>query len=368
MIEKQTVIVTGGSGFIGANLVRLLVGAGSYRVLNLDLLTYAANPLSLAGLEKEPNYIFVQGSIADRELADSLLKQYQPVGVFHLAAESHVDRSIVNADDFVHTNVAGTYSLLQACRVYWEVLTADRQKTFRFVHVSTDEVFGSLGEQGYFSEQTPYAPNSPYSASKAASDHFVRAYHHTYGLPTLITNCSNNYGPYQFPEKMIPLMILNALTGQPLPVYGDGSNVRDWIYVGDHCRALQLVFEKGTPGEVYVIGADNEQKNLDLIHQICIILDELAPVAENPAFRDKNMNSYMELIRFVTDRPGHDQRYAIDAGRIKRELGWKPLQDSKSGLRKTIEWYLSNPEWIKQAQGGSYQDWLEKNYAWRAHK
>jgi dTDP-glucose 4,6-dehydratase len=368
MIDKQTVIITGGSGFIGANLVRLLVETGSYRVVNLDLLTYAANPLSLADLEKNPNYIFVHGNICDRELVDSVLKQYQPAGIIHLAAESHVDRSIVNAEDFVRTNVVGTFTLLEASRVYWASLPAEQQKSFRFVHVSTDEVYGSLGAQGFFSEQTSYAPNSPYSASKAASDHFARAYHHTHGLPTITTNCSNNYGPYQFPEKMIPLMILNALTGESLPVYGDGSNVRDWVYVEDHCRALQLVLEKGVPGETYVIGANNEIKNLELVHEICKILDEIAPVEENPALREKGLKGYADLVRYVTDRPGHDFRYAIDAGKIRRELGWEPLEVPGSGLRKTIEWYLSNPEWIRRVQGGSYDEWLKKNYAWRTHK
>ncbi len=368
LIGKQTLFVTGGSGFIGANLVRLLIRAGTFRVVNLDLLTYAANPLSLAGLEKDPNYIFVHGNIGDRGLVDTMLKQYQPAGIFHLAAESHVDRSIVNAEDFVQTNVVGTFSLLEACRAYWESLPADPRESFRFVHVSTDEVYGSLGATGAFSELTAYAPNSPYSASKAASDHFVRAYHHTYGLPTVTTNCSNNYGPYQFPEKMIPLMIMNALSGQSLPVYGDGSNVRDWIYVEDHCRALRLVLEKGTPGETYAIGANNELKNLELVHGVCKILDEIAPVEENPAFRGNSLKSYADLIRFVTDRPGHDRRYAIDASKIKLELGWEPFEEPESALRKTIEWYLSNPEWIKQALGGSYPDWLEKNYAWRTHK
>ncbi|RPJ28816.1 MAG: dTDP-glucose 4,6-dehydratase [Chloroflexi bacterium] len=368
MTEKQTVLVTGGCGFIGANLVRSLVGSGGYRVVNLDALTYAANPLSLADLADHPSYEFVKGSITDRELVSSLFEKYQPVGVFHLAAETHVDRSIVNADDFVQTNVIGTYSMLEAARLYWEGLTGDLKNVFRFLHVSTDEVFGSLGESGYFSEETAYAPNSPYSASKAASDHFVRAYHHTYGLPALITNCSNNYGPYQFPEKVIPLMILNALSGRPLPVYGAGANVRDWIYVEDHCKAVKLVFEKGKPGETYVVGGGNERKNIDLVNQICSILDEIAPPAEVHSLRAQGLKSYSELINFVQDRPGHDHRYAIDSAKITRELGWQAEVGFEAGLRRTIEWYLSNPEWVEQASSGSYGEWLEKNYAWRAQK
>lgn len=368
MTEKRTVLVTGGNGFIGTNLVRMLVASGRYRVVNLDALTYAANPLSLADLDGNPDYEFVKGNITDRSLLDSVFETYKPAGVFHLAAESHVDRSIVSADDFVQTNVVGTYTMLEAARAYWNALSGNAKKEFRFLHVSTDEVFGSLGEDGYFTEQTPYAPNSPYSASKAASDHFVRAFHQTYGLPTVVTNCSNNYGPYQFPEKVIPLMILNALSGKPLPVYGDGSNVRDWIYVEDHCRAVKLVFEKGTPGDVYLVGAENEQANINLIHQICSVLDEIAPPVEINSLREQGVHSYAELIRFVQDRPGHDHRYAIDSSKITRDLGWLPEVRFQEGLRKTIEWYLSNPEWVDQASGGSYGEWIEKNYAWRAAK
>lgn len=368
MAEKQTILLTGGCGFIGTNMVRLLIQSGNYRVVNLDALTYAANPHSLEDLEGNPNYEFVQGNILDRELVSSLFVKYHPMGVMHLAAESHVDRSIVSADDFVQTNVVGTYIMLEAARNYWNSLPDEEKKSFRFLHVSTDEVFGSLGPEGYFSEETPYAPNSPYSASKASSDHFVRAYYHTYGLPTIITNCSNNYGPYQFPEKLIPLMIMNALSGKPLPVYGDGSNVRDWIYVEDHCKAVKLAFEKSVPGETYAIGASNEQKNLNLVNQICSILDDVAPPVEIPELRERGLKSYSELIRFVTDRPGHDRRYAIDSTKTRGELGWQPEVDFETGLRRTIEWYLSNPKWVDQASGGSYGEWIEKNYAWRAGK
>jgi len=368
MTEKQTVIVTGGCGFIGTNFVRLLVQGGQYHVVNLDVLTYAANPLSLADLEGNPNYVFVKGNITDRDLVSSLFTQYKPAGVFHFAAESHVDRSIVHAEDFVQTNVIGTFTMLEAARVYWNELTNEEKKAFRFVHVSTDEVFGSLGPDGYFTEETPYAPNSPYSASKASSDHFVRAYHHTYGLPTIITNCSNNYGPYQFPEKMIPLMIMHAISGKPLPVYGDGSNVRDWLYVEDHCKAVKLAFEKGTPGEVYVVGGNNEQKNINLVNNICNILDEIAPPVEVPQLHEQGLKSYKDLIRFVTDRPGHDRRYAIDPEKIRRELGWQPEVGFEVGLHRTIEWYLQNPEWVDQVSSGSYGEWIKKNYAWREEK
>ena len=367
-MEKRTILLTGGCGFIGTNLVRLLVKSGAYRVVNLDALTYAANPLSLADLEGNPDYTFVKGNITDRGLVASLLETYQPVGIMHLAAESHVDRSIVNAEDFIQTNVVGTYTLLEASRAYWSNLAEEAKQSFRFLHVSTDEVFGTLGADGYFTEETPYAPNSPYSASKAASDHFVRAFHHTYGMPTVMTNCSNNYGPYQFPEKMIPLMIINALSGKPLPVYGDGSNVRDWLYVEDHCRAIHMAFEKGVNGEVYVIGGSNEQKNLNLVNDICAILDEVAPPEEVPQLREQGLRSYKDLIRFVTDRPGHDHRYAIDSTKIMRELGWRAEVGFEAGLRQTIDWYLSNPDWVDHVSRGSYGEWIKKNYAWRAEK
>ena len=368
MVEKQTVLVTGGCGFIGTNLIQLLVGSGQYRVVNLDALTYAANPHSLVDLDANPDYTFVKGNITDRELVEALFERVQPIGVFHLAAESHVDRSIINANDFVQTNVVGTYTMLEAARLYWNGLPGNRKNTFRFLHLSTDEVFGSLGVEGYFSEDTPYAPNSPYSASKAASDHFVRAYHHTYGFPTVVINCSNNYGPYQFPEKVIPLMILNALSGRSLPVYGDGSNVRDWIYVEDHCRALRLAFERGEPGETYTVGGGNERRNIDLVNQICSVLDEIAPPAEVHELRERGLTSYAELIRFVEDRPGHDHRYAIDSAKITRQLGWQAEVGFETGLRRTVEWYLSHPQWVQQASSGAYGDWIKKNYAWRAHK
>ena len=368
MTEKQTVLITGGCGFIGTNFVKLLMRSGRYRVVNLDALTYAANPLSLADLDGNPDYIFVKGSITDRQLVSSLLEKYEPTGIFHLAAESHVDRSIVNAEDFVQTNVLGTFSMLEAARLYWQALPEEKKAAFRFLHVSTDEVFGSLAADGYFTEETPYAPNSPYSASKASSDHFVRAFYHTYGLPTVITNCSNNYGPYQFPEKLIPLMVMNALSGKPLPVYGDGSNVRDWLYVEDHCKAVKLAFEKGVPGEVYVVGGNNEQKNINLVNQICNILDEIAPPEEIPQLRGQGLKSYKELIRFVTDRPGHDQRYAIDPAKIRRELGWQAEVGFEAGLQRTIDWYLSNPDWVDQVSSGSYGEWIKKNYAWRAEQ
>ena len=368
MPEKQTVLVTGGCGFIGSNLVRMLIASGQYHVVNLDALTYAANPLSLADLTGHPEYEFTKGSITDHKLVASLFEKVQPVGVFHLAAESHVDRSIVSADDFVQTNVVGTYSMLQAARRYWNDLPEARKIQFRFLHVSTDEVYGSLGEQGYFSEETPYAPNSPYSASKAASDHFVRAFHYTYGLPTVMINCSNNYGPYQFPEKVIPLMILNAVSGKPLPVYGDGLNVRDWIYVEDHCQALRLAFEQAQPGEIFTVGGGNERRNIDVVQQLCSLLDEIAPPDEVHTLRARGLKSYSELIRFVEDRPGHDHRYAIDSTRIARQLGWQAEVGFDEGLRRTVEWYLSHPEWVAQASSGSYDDWIKQNYAWRAQK
>lgn len=362
---RKTILVTGGSGFIGSNLIRILRHNDRYRVINLDKLTYAATPASLADLEDDKEYIFIQGDIGNRELVRHILREYQPVGFFNLAAESHVDRSIVDAAAFLQTNIVGTYHLLDESLHYWRSLSEKGRRDFRFLHVSTDEVFGELGDDGYFDENTSYAPNSPYSASKASSDHFVRAYHHTYGMPVLITNCSNNYGPYQFPEKLVPMMIFNALQGKPLPVYGDGSNIRDWIYVEDHCNALVQVFENGRTGETYVIGGNAERKNIDLVKEICHTLDEISPIANNSSLDGLDIESYVELIQFVADRPGHDYRYAIDTSKMKSELAWSQEEDLDTGLRKTVRWYVDNLEWVDQASGGSFGEWLTKNYAWR---
>lgn len=361
-MSEKTVLITGGSGFIGSNLIRLLRAENVYRVINLDKLTYAANPETLADLQSDDGYIFVQGDIGNRELVRWIFKQCQPVGILNLAAESHVDRSIEAPDDFVQTNVVGTFRLLDESLAYWRTLSGEEKADFRFLHISTDEVFGELGKEGFFTEESRYSPNSPYSASKAASDHFVRAYHHTYGLPVLLTNCSNNYGPYQFPEKLIPMMIFNALRGQLLPVYGDGSNVRDWIHVEDHCCAILSVFERGQLGETYAIGASCEQKNIDLVKTICAILDELLPPSENASL---DVDSYVDLIHFVTDRPGHDQRYAINASKIREQLGWKPKMTLDEGLRQTVRWYVQNLTWVAQASGGKFDEWLDKNYTWR---
>jgi dTDP-glucose 4,6-dehydratase len=329
-------LVTGGAGFIGSNFVLGTVAQAGEPVVNLDKLTYAGNLRNLDALRGDARHTFVQGDICDRALLRRLLEQHRPRAIVHLAAESHVDRSIEGPAEFVQTNVVGTFGLLQEARVYWMQLAAPERAAFRFLHVSTDEVYGSLGPgDPAFSETTPYAPNSPYSASKAASDHLVRAYHHTYGLPTLITNCSNNYGPHQFPEKLIPLMIHHALAGKPLPVYGDGRNVRDWLYVEDHCAALREVLARGRPGEVYNVGGGAEMKNIDLVRMLCALLDDAKPRAGG---------SYASLITFVQDRPGHDRRYAIDAGKIRRELGWRPQETFESGLRKSVRWYLGQLE------------------------
>ncbi len=343
----KTILVTGGAGFIGSNLVHYLLEKDDITVINLDKLTYAGNTESLQDVIDNERHIFVHGDVGDRELLNSLLIKYEPSAVMHLAAESHVDRSIDGPGEFIETNVVGTFQLLEAARSYWNNLDTLEQQNFRFIHISTDEVYGSLSAQGYFTEESRYQPNSPYSASKAASDHLVRAYYHTYGLPTIITNCSNNYGPRQFPEKLIPLMILNALEDKQLPIYGSGQNVRDWLYVEDHCRALYTVLVSGRPGEVYNIGGNNEKTNLEVVNTICCQLDEIRPRA--------GKRSHKEQIVFVKDRPGHDLRYAIDASKIKNELGWEPLEDFNSGLRKTIQWYLDNPQWCKNVQDGSYQ-------------
>ncbi|NPV26680.1 MAG: dTDP-glucose 4,6-dehydratase [Firmicutes bacterium] len=342
----KTILVTGGAGFIGSNFVRMVIASRWARIVNLDKLTYAGNLDSLAEVLPDPNHIFIRGSIDDQNLVNEIFAKYHPSAVVNFAAESHVDRSIDGPAEFIQTNIVGTFVLLEAARRYWNNLNTEEREEFRFLHVSTDEVYGSLGPTGYFTEETRYAPNSPYSASKAASDHLVRAYHHTYGLPTLTTNCSNNYGPYQFPEKLIPLMILNAIEGKQLPVYGDGRNIRDWLFVEDHCRAILTVLTKGCPGEVYNIGGNNEKTNLEVVYAICDILDEINPRQDG--------SSYREQITFVQDRPGHDRRYAIDASKIKRELGWEPLEDFHSGLRKTVEWYLGNRVWCQRVCDGSY--------------
>lgn len=343
----KTLLVTGGAGFIGGNFVRMLVAQGDLRVVNLDLLTYAGNLDTLAEIAGSDHYSFVQGDIGDRELLKRLFQQYRPDAVVNFAAESHVDRSIDGPGDFIQTNVVGTFNLLECAREYWGALPDAQRAGFRFLHVSTDEVYGSLGPEGAFTEETAYAPNSPYSASKAASDHLVRAWHHTYGLPVLTTNCSNNYGPYQFPEKLIPLMILNAVAGKPLPIYGDGGNVRDWLYVGDHCRAIWRVLEAGKPGEVYNVGGNCERTNLQVVDTLCALLDELLPGSSH--------RPHATLKVFVTDRPGHDRRYAIDASKIKRELDWEPQETFETGLRATVNWYLQNPQWCGRVLDGSYQ-------------
>jgi dTDP-glucose 4,6-dehydratase len=354
----DSIIVTGGAGFIGSNFILQWVAQESAPVVNLDCLTYAGNAANLASLSGDPRHEFVHGDINDRSLVQGLLRQHQPSAVVHFAAESHVDRSILGPDEFIRTNINGTFSLLTEAKQYWEGLEAAHKQRFRFLHVSTDEVYGSLGEHDApFCETTSYAPNSPYAASKAASDHLVRAYYHTYGLPTLTTNCSNNYGPYQFPEKLIPLVILNALKGEPLPIYGDGKNVRDWLFVGDHCAAIRRVLHDGRPGETYNIGGRSEQRNLEVVRTICAILDELCP--NSPS------KPHANLIRFVKDRLGHDRRYAIDPQKIERELGWKPQETFESGIRKTVAWYLDNQPWVQDVTSGSYRDWIDAQYVKR---
>ncbi len=354
-MSSSRLLVTGGAGFIGANFVLTRIAAGD-QVLNLDKLTYAGNLQSLAPVEKASGYTFVRGEIEDRELVSRLLTEYRPDAVVHFAAESHVDRSILGPEAFVMTNVVGTFRLLDAAHEHWRALAGAARDRFRFLHVSTDEVYGSLApSDAAFHESTPYSPNSPYSASKAGSDHLVRAYHHTYGLPTLTTNCSNNYGPLQFPEKLIPLMVLNALHGKPLPVYGDGLNVRDWLYVGDHCAAIAAVLAKGRPGETYNIGGMNEMANIEVVQTICDILDELRAATA----------SRRELITYVKDRPGHDRRYAIDCRKLTAELGWTPQETFASGIRKTIAWYLDNMSWVEAISSGAYREWIDRNYAGR---
>ncbi|WP_426286861.1 dTDP-glucose 4,6-dehydratase [Luteibacter sp. E-22] len=342
----KTLLVTGGAGFIGANFVLKAVAAGN-RVVNLDKLTYAGNLQTLAALEDTPLHTFVKGDIGDRELIKTLLSEHRPDAVVNFAAESHVDRSIDGPAAFIETNVVGTLGLLEATRDYWRGLEGDAAESFRFLHVSTDEVYGSLGDEGYFTETTPYAPNSPYSASKAASDHLVRAFHHTYGLPVLTTNCSNNYGPYQFPEKLIPLVIQKALAGESLPIYGDGMNVRDWLFVEDHCDAIRRVLEAGRVGETYNVGGNSERANIVVVKTICAILDDVAPLASG--------QPHESLITFVRDRPGHDRRYAIDARKLKNELGWSPAHTFETGIRETVQWYLENKPWVQGILDGSYK-------------
>jgi dTDP-glucose 4,6-dehydratase len=352
------ILVTGGAGFIGANFVLDWIAATGEPVVNLDALTYAGNLESLKSLDGDTRHIFVKGDIGDRHLLDRLLAEHQPRAIVHFAAESHVDRSIHGPGTFVQTNVNGTFALLEAARSYWAPLPADLKQAFRFHHVSTDEVYGSLAPTDpAFTENHPYEPNSPYSASKAASDHLVRAWHHTYGLPVLTTNCSNNYGPYHFPEKLIPLMIVNALAGKPLPVYGDGQQVRDWLYVKDHASAIREVLARGRLGETYNVGGWNEKPNIEIVKTVCALLDEMKP---DPA------GSYSRLVTYVTDRPGHDRRYAIDARKLERELGWKPAETFGTGIRKTVRWYLDNTEWVQHVQSGAYRDWVSTNYADRA--
>ncbi|MFP3977872.1 dTDP-glucose 4,6-dehydratase [Marinobacter sp. KMM 10035] len=343
-------LVTGGAGFIGSAVIRHIINNTEDQVVNLDKLTYAGNLESLAEVSGSNRYAFEKVDICDRAAVDRVLREHQPDAIMHLAAESHVDRSIDGPADFVETNIVGTYTLLEAARQYWQSLEAECRKNFRFHHISTDEVYGDLeGPENLFTEKTPYAPSSPYSASKASSDHLVRAWHRTYGLPVLVTNCSNNYGPYHFPEKLIPLVILNALEGKPLPVYGKGDQIRDWLYVEDHARALYEVVKKGAIGETYNIGGHNEKKNIDVVQAICDLLEEYAP--EKPP----GLALYLDLITFVTDRPGHDHRYAIDASKIQKELGWIPKETFETGLRKTVQWYLNNQEWCRRVQDGSYQ-------------
>jgi len=350
------ILVTGGAGFIGGNFILdWLANSTSEGVVNLDKLTYAGNLATLESLKDDSRHIFIHGDICDKELVTKLLKEFQPRAIINFAAESHVDRSIHGPAEFVQTNILGTFNLLECAREYWNNLDEDAKMKFRFHHVSTDEVYGSLSATDpAFAETHPYEPNSPYSASKAASDHLVRAWFHTYGFPVVTTNCSNNYGPYHFPEKLIPLVILNALNGKPLPIYGDGQQVRDWLYVGDHCSAIREVLKKGRLGETYNIGGWNEKANIEVVQTICRILDELKPRADS--------RPYIDQITYIKDRPGHDRRYAIDAGKIEQELGWRPVETFETGIRKTVQWYLDNPVWIDGVVSGSYRDWLQKQY------
>jgi dTDP-glucose 4,6-dehydratase len=351
----MTIMITGGAGFIGSNFVLDWLAQSDETIVNLDKLTYAGNLQNLASLNADPRHVFVRGDIGDGPMIDSMLALHKPRAIVNFAAESHVDRSIHGPGEFIQTNIVGTFQLLESVRAYWGHLDADAKQAFRVLHVSTDEVYGSLArDEAAFTETHRYEPNSPYSASKAASDHLIRAYHHTYGLPVLTTNCSNNYGPFHFPEKLIPLMIVNALAGKALPVYGDGQQIRDWLYVKDHCSAIRRVLEAGRVGETYNVGGWNEMPNLDIVHTVCALLDELQP--------RKDGKPYKEQISFVTDRPGHDRRYAIDARKIEQELGWKPAETFDTGIRKTVQWYLDNQAWVAGVQSGSYRQWLDKHY------
>ncbi|WP_412479556.1 dTDP-glucose 4,6-dehydratase [Azonexus sp. IMCC34839] len=355
----MTILVTGGAGFIGSNFVLEWLAGSDEAVVNLDALTYAGNLENLAAVHSEKRHIFVHGDIGNFDLVSQLLAEYQPRAILNFAAESHVDRSIHGPEDFIQTNIVGTFRLLEAVRAYWSKLEGEAKSQFRFLHVSTDEVYGFLNkEDPAFKENNRYEPSSPYSASKAASDHLVRAYHHTYGLPVLTTNCSNNYGPYHFPEKLIPLSIHNALAGKPLPIYGDGQQIRDWLYVKDHCSAIRRVLEAGRVGETYNVGGWNEKANLEVVDTLCAILDQLSPRADG--------KSYKEQITFVTDRPGHDRRYAIDASKLERELGWKPAESFETGIRKTVEWYLENHAWVANVTSGHYRQWVDQNYGERS--
>jgi dTDP-glucose 4,6-dehydratase len=357
-MTTKTIVVTGGAGFIGSALIRHLLSDTQYHVVNVDKLTYAGNLESLNDVTVDSRYHFEQVDICEASQVTRVLTTYKPQIIMHLAAESHVDRSISGPSDFIQTNIVGTYTLLECSRLYWNGLNAASKADFRFHHISTDEVFGDLeSATDFFTETTSYAPSSPYSATKAASDHLVRAWYRTFGLPVLVTNCSNNYGPYHFPEKLIPLTILNALAGKPLPVYGDGQQIRDWLFVDDHARALHSVAIQGVVGETYNIGGHNEESNINVVHQICILLEELAPQ------KPEGINQYQDLITFVKDRPGHDVRYAIDASKIERDLGWKPIETFESGLRKTVQWYLKNTQWVKHVQSGEYQNWVNVQYA-----
>ncbi len=361
--QKPTVLVTGGAGFIGSNFVldwfaQADAAAQTRPLVNLDKLTYAGNPANLASIAQRPDYTFVHGDICDAALVASLFEQHKPSAILHFAAESHVDRSIAGPEAFLRTNIDGTFTLLQAARAFYETLEGEARENFRFLHVSTDEVYGTLSPTDpAFHEETPYAPNSPYAASKASSDHLVRAWHHTFKLPTLVTNCSNNYGPYQFPEKLIPLILNNALNGKPLPVYGDGQQVRDWLFVLDHCSAIRTVLNHGRVGETYNVGGGNQRSNLEVVHTLCALLDELAP--NSPHVPHK------QLIHFVTDRPGHDRRYAIDARKLESELGWHAAESFETGLRKTVQWYLDHPDWVENVTSGAYKTWIDQNYSAR---